>query len=123
MKTILRPLSVAALLPTLAFAVYAPIPEQEQGKALSYRLGASAYYDSNIFGGATNVIDSMVYNFSGAMIYNGSVDDQTFTSASYELNNDYVVDRPGRKNLTSHALSARIAHALREPLQLRGERH
>jgi hypothetical protein len=110
MKTILRTLPVA-LFPAIAFAVYAPIPEQEQGKALSYRLGASTYYDSNIFGAATGEIDSMVYNFSGAISYNGSIDDQTFASGSYELSNDYVEDRPGSKNLTSHNLTGRLAHA------------
>lgn len=111
MKTILRPFLAAAALPALAFAVYAPIPEQEQGKALSYRLGASTYHDSNIFGGATGEIDSMVYNVNAAISYNGSVSDQTFASASYDISNDHIVDRPGKKNLTSHALSARVAHS------------
>lgn len=111
MRTLLRfalPLMVG---PTLALAVYAPIPEQEQGKALTFRLGASAYQDSNIFGGATGEISSMVYNFNGAISYNGSVDDQTFASASYELSNDHIVDRPGKKNLTSHTFNARLAHS------------
>lgn len=121
MKTILRTFPAAALFPALAFAVYAPIPEQEQGKALSYRLGASVYYDSNIFGAPpanpTSVpprpgeLDSMVYNFSGLISFNGSIDDQTFASGSYELSNDYVVDRPGEQNLTSHSLAGRLAHA------------
>jgi hypothetical protein len=111
MKTILRALPVAALFPAIAMAVYAPIPEQEQGKALSYRLGAAAYYDSNIFGGATNEVDSMVYNLTAAISYNGSVSDQTFASGSYEISNDHMVDRPGSKNLTSHNLGGRIAHA------------
>jgi predicted porin len=111
MKTLLRSFPAAALFPVLAFAVYAPIPEQEQGKALSYRLGASAYYDSNIFGSATAEIDSLIYNVSGEISYNGSIDDQTFASGSYLVSNDYVVDRPGTKNLTSHSLSGRLAHA------------
>jgi hypothetical protein len=111
MKTQKRFALPLAFLPTLALAVYAPIPEQEQGKPLTFRLGASAYYDSNIFGGATGVIDSMVYNLTGAISYNGSIDDQTFASASYELSNDYVVDRPGDKNLTSHSLNGRVAHS------------
>lgn len=111
MKTILRPFLAAATLPAIAFAVYAPIPEQEQGKALSYRLGASTYHDSNIFGGATGEIDSMVYNVNAAISYNGSVSDQTFVSASYDISNDHIVDRPGSKNLTSHNLSGRLAHS------------
>jgi opacity protein-like surface antigen len=111
MKTFHRILSSAALLPSLALAVYAPIPEQEQGKALTYRLGAGVSHDSNIFGGATDELDSMVYNFTAAIAYNGSVTDQTFASASYELSNDHFADRPGKQNLTSHALTARVAHA------------
>jgi len=111
MKTILRTFTAAAFIPALAFAVYAPIPEQEQGKALTFRLGASAYQDSNIFGGATNEIDSMVYNFNAQVAFNGSLDDQTFSSGTYLLSNDHVVDRPGKKNLTSHSLNARLAHS------------
>jgi len=111
MKIFLRFALPLAAIPTFALAVYAPIPEQEQGKPLTFRLGASAYHDSNIFGGATGEISSMVYNFSGAISYNGSVDDQTFASASYEVSNDHVLDRPGRQDLTSHNLSARLAHA------------
>lgn len=111
MKTILRPFLAAAALPAIALAVYAPIPEQEQGKALSYRLSASTYHDSNIFGGATNEIDSMVYNLSAGISYNGSVSDQTFASAGYEISNDHVADRPGKQNLTSHNLNARVAHS------------
>ncbi len=111
MKNFLRLALPLAALPTLAFAIYAPIPEQEQGKPLTYRLGASAYHDSNIFGGATGEISSMVYRFSGAVSYNGSIDDQTFASASYEISDDHISDRPGSKNLVSHVLNARLAHS------------
>lgn len=114
MKTILRLAVPFAVFPAFALAVYAPIPEQEQGKALTFRVGASSYYDSNIFGSSANEVDSMVYNFTGAISYNGSLDDQTFASASYELSNDYQADRPGRKNLDSHTLSARLAHSFSE---------
>ena len=111
MKTFIRPLLPVVFLPTVALAVYAPIPEQEQGKALTFRLGAAVSHDSNIFGGATGEISSMVYSVSGSIAYNGSVTDQTFASASYDLSNDHFVDRPGKQNLVSHALSVRVAHA------------
>ena len=111
MKNSLRFALLLAALPTLALAVYAPIPEQEQGKALTFRLGASAYHDSNIFGGATGEISSMVYTFNAGISYNGSINDQTFASAGYDLSNDHVVDRPGKKNLTSHTFTARVAHS------------
>ncbi len=111
MKSPLRLVAFAALFPALSFAVYAPIPEQDQGKALSYRLGASVSHDSNIFGAATAEIDSVVYSITPSISYNGSLDDQTFLSASYDLSLDHFVDRPGKKNLTSHTVTARIAHA------------
>jgi predicted porin len=111
MKSFLRPALPLVALPTLAFAIYAPIPEQEQGKPLTYKLGASVYHDSNIFGGATGEISSLVYRFTAAVAYNGSIDDQTFASASYEISNDHIVDRPGAQNLTSHVLNARLAHS------------
>lgn len=111
MNTPLRLAALAVLFPALSFAVYAPIPEQEQGKALSFQMGASVYQDSNIFGAATGEIDSLVYSVSPSLSYNASVDDQTFVSASYNLSLDHFVDRPGKKNLTSHTLNARVAHA------------
>ncbi|MBI2510827.1 MAG: hypothetical protein HYV96_02510 [Opitutae bacterium] len=107
----LRSFAIAALFPAVAFAVYAPIPEQDQGKALSFRLGASVYQDSNIFGAATGEIDSMVYSVTPSISYNGSLDDQTFLSAGYDLSLDHFVDRPDKKNLTSHTFNARVAHA------------
>lgn len=111
MKNTSRFLLPLLALPASLLAVYAPIPEQEQGKALSYHVGASTYYDSNIFGGATAEIDSLVYNFSAGVSYNGSLDDQTFLSLGYDLSNDYVEDRPGSQNLTSHSFNARVAHS------------
>jgi len=111
MKNLTRFALAVALAPTLAFAVYAPIPESEQGKALTYRLGASGYYDTNIFGAAFGAIDSMVWNLNGRIAFNGSIDDQTFASASYAISNDYVEDRPGDKNLTNQNFDARLAHS------------
>jgi hypothetical protein len=111
MKNLTRFTLAVALAPTLAFAVYAPIPEQEQGKALTYRLGASAYYDTNIFGAAAGEIDSMVWNLNGKIAFNGSLSDQTFASASYAISNDYVEDRPGDNNLTNQSFAARLAHS------------
>lgn len=112
MKNILCSVLSLTLLPAALLAVYAPIPEQDQGKALSYHVGAATYHDSNIFGGATGEIDSMVYKLSAAVGYNGSfLSDQTFLSLGYELSNDHIVDRPGKQNLTNHNLDARIAHS------------
>lgn len=107
------PLLALAVLafPALALAVYAPIPEQDQGKAFAVRLGGSVYHDSNIFGAAQGEIDSLVFSVAPSIAYNGSVTDQTFVSAGYDLKYDHVQDRPGKQNLTSHTASLRLAHA------------
>lgn len=111
MNAPIRLVLLVSLLPIAAFGVYAPIPEQDQGKALAYRLGASVSHDSNIFGAATGEIDSMVYSLTGEIIYSGSLTDQTFASASYKIALDHFADRPGKKDLTSHTLTGRLAHA------------
>ncbi|HWA09047.1 MAG TPA: outer membrane beta-barrel protein [Opitutaceae bacterium] len=92
------------------WAVYAPIPEQDQGKAWAVTAAANITYDSNIFGAPSNTISSTVYDFSPKIAFHASVAAQTFVSASYGLNLDYFTDRPGSKLLDSHALSTRLAH-------------
>lgn len=110
MKKLPRWTASAALLPTLAWAVYAPVPEQDQGKALTFRLGASVYYDSNIFGAPAGEVDSMVYNVSPEVSFNGSVTARTFLSLGYLLNIDEMVDRPGDQTLLNHTFTGRVAH-------------
>ncbi|MDD2765034.1 MAG: hypothetical protein PHE83_13785 [Opitutaceae bacterium] len=102
------------LLPALAWAVYAPIPEQEQGKAFTVTVAAGAYHDSNIFGSAAGTIDSMVYSLSPKLAFNASVTQQTFVSASYEATLDYFDNRPTNKSLVSHDVALRLAHAFTE---------
>ncbi|MDB6128890.1 MAG: hypothetical protein JWM35_2786 [Verrucomicrobia bacterium] len=94
-----------------AWAVYAPIPEQEQGKEWTVNLRADVSHDDNIFGAATGAISSTVYEFAPKISFHASVTDQTFLSASYELILDHFTDRPGDKTLDSHNLNARLAHA------------
>lgn len=110
MKTLLRSGLFLVGLPSFALAVYAPIPEQDQGKALTVRLGAAVGHDSNIFGSPTDEIDSIVYSFTPSIAFNGSVTDQTFVSAGYDLALDYFTDRPGDRTLDSHTFSGRVAH-------------
>ena len=108
----LRIFVVGGLMAALpAWAVYAPIPEQEQGKDLTVTLAAALSHDTNIFGSANGAIASDVYEFSPKIAYNASLTDQTFLSLSYKLTLDHFTDRPGEKNLDSHDLSARVAHA------------
>jgi len=105
------PLIALAAFATPLVAVYAPIPEEELGKALVVELGAGIYHDSNIFGSPANERDSMVYRFEPSISYNASVTDQTFLSASYDLAWDHVEDRPDNQDLVSHTLSLRLAHS------------
>lgn len=101
--------ALAAALPVRA--VYAPIPEKEQGKNLLVTLRAGVAYDSNIFSAATGAIDSAVFSVAPKVSYNASLTDQTFFSGSYGLKLDQFTDRPGDKLLDSHDLTLRIAHA------------
>lgn len=94
-----------------ARAVYAPIPEPEQGKALTFSTRAGVSYDSNIFGAATDAIGSTIWELAPKVAYNASVTDQTFMTLSYELTLDYFNNRPGEQTLDSHAAVARVAHA------------
>ncbi len=97
-------------LPALAWAVYAPIPEQEQGKPFTVTIEAGAYHDSNIFGSATGAIGSMVYSVAPKLAFNASVEKQTFVSASYQATFDYFDNRPTDKSLVSHDAALRLAH-------------
>jgi hypothetical protein len=101
----------AALTVSAAWAVYAPIPEQEQGNQFSASIRAGVSHDSNIFGAATGAISSSVYTFSPEFKFNASLTDQTFFSASYRLTIDQFNDRPGDKTLDSHGFDVRLAHA------------
>lgn len=101
-----------------ALAVYAPIPEQDQGKDLTVTLAATVSHDSNIFGAGTGAVASDVFEFSPKFAYNASLTDQTFLSLSYKLTLDHFTDRPGDKNLDSHDLSARVAHAFSQSTTL-----
>lgn len=93
------------------WAVYAPIPAQEQGQAFTVSVRAGLSHDSNIFGAKNGEISSTVFTFAPRLAFNASLDAQTFLSASYALTVDNFSDRPGDKTLDSHALSARLAHA------------
>jgi len=108
-----RPLSLLGVVTMVQplGAVYAPIPEQEQGKQFSVMVRAGISQDSNIFGSASSKIDSMIYSFSPTLSVNSSITDQTFFTGSYTLSMDHFTDRPGDKTLDSHTIMARLAHA------------
>ncbi|GAB5558761.1 MAG: hypothetical protein SynsKO_04080 [Synoicihabitans sp.] len=97
-----------------ARAVYAPIPEEELGKAFVVRLAGGVYHDSNIFGSATDERDSMVYRLAPSFSYNSSVTPQTFVSLGYRLSFERVEERPLNKDLISHVLNGRLAHSFSE---------
>jgi len=94
-----------------AWAVYAPIPEQEQGKDFTATVRGGVSHDSNIFGASTNEISSTVYTVAPSFKFNSSVSDQTFLSLAYALTVDHFENRPGDKTLDSHDISARLAHS------------
>lgn len=105
-------LAGGALLATLpARAVYAPVPEQEQGKSLVFSLKSGVYYDTNIFAAAAKNVESSVFQFAPKGAYNASLADQTFFSLSYQPTLEHFDNRPGEKTLLSHEAAARVAHS------------
>ena len=100
---------LAAALPVQG--VYAPIPEQEQGKDLTISVKAGLAHDSNLFGAATSPVSTAIWTLSPRAVYNTSLTDQTFLAASYGLTLDQFDNRPGDKLLDSHDASLRVAHA------------
>jgi Putative beta-barrel porin 2 len=94
-----------------AWAVYAPIPVQEQGKDLSFSVESGITYNTNIFGAATDPISSFVFELAPDLTFNSSLTDQTFFSAGFRPTLDYFDNRPGEKLLYSQAVNARIAHS------------
>jgi hypothetical protein len=95
----------------IARAVYAPIPEQEQGKGLTLSLESGISYNTNIFGSATDAISSFVFEVAPTIAFNSSLDQQTFFSAAFSPRLDYFDNRPGSKTLYSQDVDARIAHS------------
>src|SRR5690606_18672684 len=107
-----RALIIAGLMANLPlWAVYAPIPEQEQGKDLTVSVKAGVSYDSNIFGAAADERDSVIWTIAPQARYNASLTAQTFFAAAYGLTLDRFDRRPGDKLLDSHDASLRLAHA------------
>lgn len=92
-------------------AVYAPVPAEQQGRPLVVSVRGGVSYDSNIFGSASGEIESLVYNLTPSVAWNGSLTDQTFASVSYQLSLDHIDRRPGDKTLDSHDFRGRIAHS------------
>jgi predicted porin len=108
--------TLAAAVP--AFGVYAPIPEQEQGKDFTFSLRAGLAHDSNLFGAAGNEVGSAVWTIAPRAAYNASLRNQTFFSASYGLTLDQFDNRPGDKLLDSHEAALRLAHAFSKATKL-----
>jgi hypothetical protein len=94
----------------VAHAVYAPIPDQEQGKALSVSIESGISYNTNIFGSSTGDIASTVFEVSPKLSFNSSLTDDTFLSADVQPTLDYFDNRPGTKTLYSQEADAKLAH-------------
>jgi hypothetical protein len=107
-----RALIIGGMMAALpVWAVYAPIPEQEQGRDLVFSVRGGVSYDSNIFGAAIDERESVIWTVAPRATYNASLTAQTFFSASYGLTLDHFDQRPGDKLLDSHDASVRLAHA------------
>ncbi|HVU24194.1 MAG TPA: hypothetical protein VHE13_08725 [Opitutus sp.] len=113
-----RLILAAGLLAALPLrAVYAPLPDLDQGKDWTVTVRAGVSHDSNIFGARDSTtpglapISSTVYEVAPRFAFSGSVNDRTFAEFSYTLTIDHFTDRPGDKTLDSHDIVGRVAHA------------
>jgi hypothetical protein len=94
-----------------AWAVYAPVPEQAQGKDLTFSVESGISYNTNIFGASTDPISSFIFELAPDLTFNSSLSDQTFFSAGFRPTLDYFDNRPGKKLLYSQSVDARLAHS------------
>ena len=115
-KTSLFLFSIA--LPATLFGVYAPIPEQEQGKAIVLSLESGFFYDSNILGRPDGEIDSTVFTVTPQIKYNASLEEQSFIEASYKLQALLFSDRPTEDTLYNHNFNVRFSHTFSPSLIL-----
>jgi hypothetical protein len=95
--------------PLSLWAVYAPVPEFEQGKAWSVAAHSGFSHDSNLFGSADSEVSSFVETFGVRLAFNASLDARSFLSAAYSPSVDHYESRPGRRTLDSHQFSLRLA--------------
>jgi hypothetical protein len=95
----------------VARAVYAPIPDQQQGKDLSLSIESGISYNSNIFGASTAAIGSTIFELAPKFSFNSSLSDTTFFSADAQETVDYFENRPGTKTTFSEEVDARLAHS------------
>ena len=106
-------LTVAASLGlcAVARAVYAPIPDQQQGKDFSVSVETGVSYNTNICGASSGAIGSLIWEVSPKLTFNSSLTDSTFFSADLQPTVDYFDDRPGEKTVYSQEVDARLAHS------------
>jgi hypothetical protein len=95
----------------MARAVYAPIPDQQQGKDLSLSVESGISYNSNIFGASSGAIGSTVFEVSPKLSFNSSLSETTFFSADIQPTLDYFDNRPGEKTVYSQEADVRLAEA------------
>lgn len=116
----LKAASLLCALPAVAFAVYAPIPDQEQADAVNVALEVGLGWDDNVLGSSANALDSNFVYFNPSVDYDASLSDQTLFTARYALGATYYADRPSEKYLFNHGLELGLIHTFSPTLFARG---
>jgi hypothetical protein len=91
--------------------VYAPIPEVEKGDVWVVNMEVGGFYDSNIFGTENHAKGSYVSTVSPRLKFNASITDQTFFVAYYDIELQYVENRPEVQSLWNHVFSGQFHHS------------
>lgn len=104
--------------PCLLLAIYAPLPEEEQGKLMTFQLDSGLRYDNNIFGAPSDRFDSFIWMVSPSGQLNYGIGDQGFFRGSYELEVNKFDTRPGEDVLYNHVAQGIFDYSFSERLRL-----
>ncbi|KAF0093345.1 MAG: hypothetical protein E1N59_2939 [Puniceicoccaceae bacterium 5H] len=110
MKRLVASAAAYSLLCCPIWAVYAPVPAEDQGHPVIVETQAGLRYDSNIFGTNENEQESFVALFAPTVKGQASLGQQTFLQGTYGLELAQYFDRSGDDTLLNHQLGLKLDH-------------
>lgn len=112
-------LSCAVLgLPTAVFAGYSPMTDAQSGHALVVGLDTGLGYDDNIYGAATDEVDSFTAFAAPYLTGVKALGDQGQASLGYQLNARWYENREPDDLLFNHAFQGLVAYKPTERLDI-----
>jgi hypothetical protein len=106
------------LAPVALIGVYAPVPQPEQGSAVTVSLIGGVHYDTNVLGSPTDEIESAVYLLNPRIMVGQGTDSQTSFTGYYDLKAFFYSDRPTQDSLYNHEVNGTLNHQFSEAARL-----